>query len=423
MYLDYFYGKEAEQFAFYMIPKIMMQDEFAALSSDEKLLYGLLLSRNTLSTKNGWLDDLGRVYIIYTIDSIMEDMHCCKQKAIKILANLEEYGLIKKKRQGLGKPSLIYVMNFATNLSDKIFPSKPDEETAFSKIENAEKINDNNPSDFPSLEKTCENHTSGGMAENEPPKMKCDYHTSRSMTDAEKKTCENHTSGSSSPKNPENIEKCENHTSRDVKIILQEVCFSDPNYNNNKYNNTYIYNQSSNHTGINDLYDDKHEIDPDMTKKEDGLIDHEERHYDYAALIDENIDMNIIADLTKDEKDLFTDLVNLIKHTVNLKNPVIKVRGNCYEGDTVRSVFLKLRSRHIMFVINNLKTIDLTTIRNRKAYFQASLYSAYLDDIKGPVDTQPKNKFNQFQQRRNVDYDEIERILIAKSMQQTGTDL
>lgn len=111
---DYFYGAQAEQFAFYRIPKVLFTDsEFRTLSAESKILYGILLDRVSLSAKNGWIDSQGRVYIIYTIEDIMGDLNCGNKKAIQLLSELEEKaGLIERKRQGLGKPNLIYVKNF-----------------------------------------------------------------------------------------------------------------------------------------------------------------------------------------------------------------------------------------------------------------------------------------------------------------------
>ena len=81
MKFDYFTGRQAEQFAFYQIPKILIVDErFDQLSLDAKLLYALMLDRAALSSKNGWLDDKGRVYIIYTLEQVMADLHCANQK-------------------------------------------------------------------------------------------------------------------------------------------------------------------------------------------------------------------------------------------------------------------------------------------------------------------------------------------------------
>ena len=113
---DYFYGAESEQFSFYRIPKVLFTEErFRHISAEAKVLYGLLLDRMSLSAKNGWQDKENRVYIIFTIEDIMEAMGCADQKAGKLLHELEsKCRLIERKRQGLGKPNLIYVKNFVT---------------------------------------------------------------------------------------------------------------------------------------------------------------------------------------------------------------------------------------------------------------------------------------------------------------------
>lgn len=113
---SYYYGKEAEQFSFFRIPKLLFTDKaFNTLTSDAKVLYGILLDRMSLSMKNEWLDDENRVYIIFTIDEIEETMNFGKNKAINTMKELENFGLIEKKRRGLGKPNIIYVMNFLIN--------------------------------------------------------------------------------------------------------------------------------------------------------------------------------------------------------------------------------------------------------------------------------------------------------------------
>ena len=121
---DYYYGIEAEQFSFYRVPRLLIKDKrFKELSSDAKLLYGLMLDRMALSMKNGWFDSENRAYIHYTLENIMEDLNCAKEKCSKILAELDSkkgIGLIEKKRQGLGKPDIIYVKNFAVVEAEEI---------------------------------------------------------------------------------------------------------------------------------------------------------------------------------------------------------------------------------------------------------------------------------------------------------------
>ena len=91
MTFDYFYGRESDLFSFVRIPKLLFKEErLKRLSSDAKILYGLLLDRMSLSAKNGWQDDDGRVYIIYTIDEVQDDLGCANKKAVNILAELED---------------------------------------------------------------------------------------------------------------------------------------------------------------------------------------------------------------------------------------------------------------------------------------------------------------------------------------------
>lgn len=117
MAFDYFYGQQADQFSFYRVPKMLFtEDRFWNVSTDAKMLYGILLDRMNLSAKNQWLDDQGRVYIIFTIDEIQGALGCADKKATKLLDELEKKcGLIERKRQGLGKPNLIYVKNFISS--------------------------------------------------------------------------------------------------------------------------------------------------------------------------------------------------------------------------------------------------------------------------------------------------------------------
>lgn len=113
MAFDYFYEEQSQQFAFYRIPKVLFTDNrFQKISTEGKVLYGLLLDRVSLSRENGWIDEEGRVYIIFTLNAIRQAMNCAEKSAIKYLKELEDFGLIERIRQGLGKPAIIYVKNF-----------------------------------------------------------------------------------------------------------------------------------------------------------------------------------------------------------------------------------------------------------------------------------------------------------------------
>ncbi len=115
---SYFYGDEAMQFTYFRIPcQLITHPRFKHLSTDSKLLYGMLLDRMSLSIKNEWYDDTGRVYIYYTVDEIGSNLNCGRDKAMRLLAELDTgkgVGLIERKKQGQGKPTRIYVKRFTT---------------------------------------------------------------------------------------------------------------------------------------------------------------------------------------------------------------------------------------------------------------------------------------------------------------------
>ena len=127
---DYFYGSQSEQFSFFRLPKVIVRGErFKKLSSDAKILYGIMLDRISLSRENKWVDQENRVYIIFTLNEVMKEFECCKRKAGMLMAELDSksgIGLIEKKKQGLGKPDLIYLKNFIVPEDD----SQPSTETA-----------------------------------------------------------------------------------------------------------------------------------------------------------------------------------------------------------------------------------------------------------------------------------------------------
>ena len=149
---NYYYGKEAEQFSFFRIPKLLFTDEaFKDLSSDAKVLYGILLDRMSLSMKNNWIDEENKVYIIFTIEEIADIMSCATQKATKILQELDDkkgIGLVEKKRLGLGKPNILYVKNF-------IIRETKDQTDVQEETTNQELLQSQNQND--------ENHNSGNV--------------------------------------------------------------------------------------------------------------------------------------------------------------------------------------------------------------------------------------------------------------------
>ena len=160
--LDYIYDMEAEQYSFVRVPKILLQHEtYQRISSEAKLLYSLLLDRVGISLRSGWKDKQDRVYIIYPIAEIMEEMNCGKNKAVQLLDELEQKaGLIERKRQGLGKPNLIYVKSFyrtVDNSGERHF-LKFENKTSGSPKTKPPEVSESNSNNTDS-KKTYKNHT------------------------------------------------------------------------------------------------------------------------------------------------------------------------------------------------------------------------------------------------------------------------
>ena len=138
--LFYFYGREADQYSFYRIPKLLFTEEyFKKISVEAKVLYGLMLDRMSLSMKNQWFDTEGRAYIYYSLEDIMDAMGCSNKKAISIMKELDiesGIGLIEKKRQGQGKPTMIYLKQFMIQDAQKCNNYISGEKSAISEVKN-----------------------------------------------------------------------------------------------------------------------------------------------------------------------------------------------------------------------------------------------------------------------------------------------
>ncbi len=318
---DYYYGIEAEQFSFYRVPRLFIKDErFKGLSSDAKLLYGLMLDRMSLSMKNGWLDDENRVYIIYTVDAIMEDLGCSKPTCTKIMRELDSengIGLIEKKRRGLGKPDIIYVKNFSSVPDEKEEkePSNPDVSTEVKNFNFKKQKNLTSRSKESELQEVKES----------------DLKRERKLTSESK------------------------------EIVPQEVKDFFPNYNNFNYNDmnyTNPINQSGNES---------------KTEKRIDLMDDVNA---YIELIKENIEYE--HHMKYDDwqyKALYGELFEVICEVVCVKRTTIRIAGEDYPYELVKSKFLKLNSGHLEYVIGCMHDTN-TKISNIKAYMVTALYNA-----------------------------------------------
>ena len=124
---DYIRENDQKDYRFFKMPHALFTEGlFDALSNEAKLLYGLLLDRMSLSAKNGWQDEKGRIFIHFKNAEVCQKLRIGAQKAVKLLRELVEIGLIERIRIGLGKPDRIYV---------KQYQSEPQEQENVEKAE------------------------------------------------------------------------------------------------------------------------------------------------------------------------------------------------------------------------------------------------------------------------------------------------
>ena len=258
--LDYFYGQSSELFSFYRIPKLLFQDSrFQPLTTDAKTLYGILLDRMSLSARNGWLDKAGRVFIIYTVQEVQDSLGCADKKATKLLRELEEYGLIERKRRGLGKPDLIYVKNFSSESSKT-----------------------------PYLNRDNDDSGTGENTFQDPVKLRCN------------KTERNNT----------------------------EISDTDPIYSDE-----------------NDWMSEREQL---------------EEYFSHSLEVD------LLLRLCPDDEDTIYQIVDLLVETVCSARKTIRIAGDDYPAELVKSKLMKLNSSHIEFVFDCISknTTELISRRN-----------------------------------------------------------
>ncbi|WP_026495387.1 DUF6017 domain-containing protein [Butyrivibrio sp. WCD3002] len=117
---DYFYGQESEMHTFYRIPKLLFDNSyFMDMTNDAKILYGLMLDRMSLSQKNKWFDEQNRAFILFSQTEAMNLIKCKKNKAISLFRELENIGLVERRKQGQGNPDRLYLKDFVERDTEK----------------------------------------------------------------------------------------------------------------------------------------------------------------------------------------------------------------------------------------------------------------------------------------------------------------
>lgn len=347
MAFEYYYGTQADQYNFIKVPKLLVHDKaFAELSVDAKMLYGLLLDRMNLSMKNGWLDEQNRVYIMYPIAEIMEDLNMSKPTAIKYMNELVKFGLVEKKRQGLSKSNIIYVKSF---MLDNNRPNR-----------NGEK-------DYDRKKFSKEN-----VVEKPMNTQKSNILTSRSKEILPQEVKDF------------NFKKSNVFTSEGKEVLPQEVKEIDPNKNN--INNNYINNTKNINTEYNNIFsyptmkancENISQIGNGLIKNNDVIREKTgvSEFNAYMNFIKHSIDYDELIARHNEDKSMIDGIVNLIVETIISENDYIVISSNKFPKEVVKGRLSKLDISHIEYVLECMRH-NTTDVKNIKKYLLAALYNA-----------------------------------------------
>ncbi len=308
--LDFYYGRESEQFTFYRLPKALITDErFKDMSNNAKLLYGLMLDRMSLSKRRGWLDEYNKVFIKYSLNNIEEDLNVSKKTAGVLLKELENIGLIDMVKQ-TGVANVIYVKNFVS-----------EDKSSASKSPVKEVHQDNNDT-----------------SENTEPVKKLHQ-------------CSNGTSEADSPEENFRQDNLGDKTSEETTTVPGELLHPNNKENNNRLSNTNPISQS---------YQQVDEMDQATAYME---IIRDNIEYD---LMRSNYQWH--------DRDMYDELYQIICDVVCVPRKTIRIAGEEYPYSLVKSKFLKLNSSHLQYVIGcmeknttkvaNIKAYLITALYN-----------------------------------------------------------
>lgn len=291
LHLEYFYGNESEQFTFYRIPKLLITSPvFRKVSDSAKLLYGMMLDRMGLSILNKWFDDENRAYIYFTTNDVMEQMCCGTEKATKLLAELDcekGVGLIERKKQGQGRPAIIYLKKFT--------------------------IIDENNSDTGQKSRLSEIESQ-------------DFGKSKNKTFGNQKS---------------RVSEIESADFRQSKC-------NNTNINNTDLNNTEQSDTDNNETDKNVCVHPSH---PSYRNKaaQNFSIDKIENYEKYKEIIKKNIDYESL--IVQEQQDIIDNIVDVMADVVTFPAESYYINQKNYPSELVKGVFLKINFCHISNMI------------------------------------------------------------------------
>jgi len=343
---------------------LFTDERFSELSLEAKVLYGIMLDRMGLSIKNKWFDEQKRVYIVFTIDKIMNFLHCREQKANKILKDLEEIGLIERKRNGLGKPNFIYVKNFLGFHKNENDGAKKAEEIE----EKMQKSDDFSVQKPPNEESLWQSQHQNNEKDNSRNAISATQDFSKSQ------------SINTPLINDTDFSDTGFH---DTKKTNETVCI------NNKQDTLSYLSYPSNidkqlEQQKTDRIDEIEHISCFTTEKKEKekpkqqfFIDKGLEEQMCRATIQKNIEYRFLAENKSIRYyiQLINNMVDIMVSVITSHKKTIRIGGEEIPQQMVKERLLKLNSRHIEYVLECLNKTK-NKIHNIRAYYLSALYNA-----------------------------------------------
>ena len=319
MNFNYLSASGIDKFTFYRMPKILFVDDyFSTISCEAKVLYGLLLDRATLSKSNNWIDELGRVYVFYKQTEAMEMLNIKKNKVIAIFKELEDIGLLIRKKQGQGKPTRLYVLDFSNHTDEDEENSKTNEVVS----DDEEQTSDEN--------------------------------IKKEVKRLEKQTSEFQTSSNDTKKEVKRLEKQTSKCLKNKPLSSNYINKTEMNKTESIYLSSNANQPTSeNNENINDRLIDRYNNAVNKVKKQ----------IEYGYLI-ENYEKSTI------------DLIVSLIADVYVDDSSISVNNRTIVAEQARIEYSKLTQEHIEFVLESIANTK-TRIKNIRTYLQSCLYNAY----------------------------------------------
>ena len=386
--LDYFYGDEVKVGSFCRLPRIFVTDEFyRTIPLEIKVLYSIMLDRVSISMRNNWRED-GRVFIYFTLNDAMRLVHVGKRKAIRLFERMELLGLIRRRKQGRGKPDRIFVREFAEVGYAEETPAEDAADCAVMEEESIDVPMKTEDITETPVEIT---ETNGTPAQIDAPDT-CGDDTSETPAPVEGvisgllRECAVGVrrlgdlllgGGASDP------QTSRNQTSRLPLSGSLDFPNRNPNYIKEKYIKYADYNQSICQEGT-ALYEEGNSEQARAARKEKHLEN-------LRGLIQDDVDYaGLMRDYPKRREEI-AGYVEIMAQCCCSDRREIRIDQQDFPQACVRSVFEKLERRHMEYVLKCMAHIP-PNIRNVRAYALSTLYNSYAILQRDPISEKRRKK-------------------------------